>query len=372
MGSDYKGSSGKLALWLKSRKPLAIGLAFFIIISSGFLIKRFKGKKEAVFKGGKDKKSEKSKGSSEDLAQEPVPVNVMVARRQRFQDAILALGTIVGGSEIELRFETEGVIENYSYHNGNKIAEGQVIAKLNQREAILKLKKAEVEMDQYEKLYALGGISRSRLEQARLAVDLAKTDLAKTVIESPLNGILGDRDAEVGEFVNPTKRIGTLVNIETVKVQVGIIEKEIDRIAPGQKVVVSVDTYPGAEFAGKVENISPLVQGTSKTLSVEARLNNEGGLLLPGMFARSRIVIFEDEQAMVVPNDSLVKSAGGFQVYVVTPDNIAELRSVEVGYVSTEETQISSGLNIGEMVVIQKSQDLKAGTPVKIIEVQRQ
>ncbi|HMU95949.1 MAG TPA: efflux transporter periplasmic adaptor subunit, partial [Elusimicrobiota bacterium] len=92
---------------------------------------------------------------------------------------------------------------------------------------------------------------------------------------------------------------------------------------------------------------------------------------LPGMFARARITIFEQDNALFVPNDSLEKTPTGQRVYVVTKDNKADARDVEVGYVSSQFSLINKGLEAGELVVTQKPQDLKAGSPVKIIETQK-
>ncbi|MBI4397062.1 MAG: efflux RND transporter periplasmic adaptor subunit [Elusimicrobia bacterium] len=317
----------------------------------------------------------KSAADSKEKGKEPgsdiVAVNVMEIKYDRFQDILVAVGTIAGGSEIPLRFEVDGIIDLFEFREGDKVRKGDVIARLNQRDSFLKMKRADLELDQYEKLYAIGGVARSRLEEARVAADLARSEMEKTVLRASRDGIVGDKDAEVGEFVTPNKKVATLVSIETVIVRVGIIEKEIDKVFPGQKVMLTVDTYPGVEFNGRVENISPLVQGTSKTLTVEARLDNEGGLLLPGMFARTRIVIFEEENTIAVPNDALEKTQTGHKLYIVTKENKAQARDVEVGYVSSQYSQITKGLSPGEMVVTQKPQDLKDGSAVKIIEVQK-
>ena len=142
-------------------------------------------------------------------------------------------------------------------------------------------------------------------------------------------------------------------------VRVGIIEKEIDKIFPGQKVVLTVDAYPGVEFTGRVESISPMGQGNSKTFTIEARLDNEGGLLLPGMFARTKITIFEEENAIAIPNDAVEKTQTGARVYVATKENKAQARDITVGYVSSQFSQVTKGLDAGELVITQKPQDLK-------------
>ncbi len=302
---------------------------------------------------------------------ETVAVNVMEVKLDKFQDVLVAVGTIAGGSEIPLRFETEGTIDFFEFREGDKLRKGDLISRLSQRDAYLKMKKAEMELDQYEKLYAFGGVTRGRLEEARVESDLARSALEKTMMRAPRDGILGDKDAEVGEYVTPSKRIATLVNIESVMVRVGIIEKEIDKIFPGQKVVLTVDAYPGVEFTGRVETISPIGQGNSKTFTVDARADNEGGLLLPGMFARTRITIFEEDNTIAIPNDAVEKTQTGARVFVATKENKAQARDVTVGYVSSQFSQVTKGLEAGDLVITQKPQDLKDGQPVKVIEVQK-
>ncbi len=313
---------------------------------------------------GKDSKNEKKPGSESGT----VAVNVAEAKPEHFIDPMVAVGTIQGGNEIPLRFEGDGIIELFEFREGDKLRKGDVIARLNQRDTFLRLKKARLELEQMEKLYAIGGVSLNKLEEAKVNADLAASEMEKTVLRCPRDGILGDKDAEVGEFVTPAKKIATLVNIENVVVKVGVIEKEIDRIFPGQKVVLTVDTYPNVEFTGKVDKINPIVSGQSRTLGIEAVLSNDGGLLLPGMFARVRITIFEQDNAMVVPNDAVEKTAGGSKIYVVNKENKAEEREVEVNYVSTQFSVVSKGLEPGELVIVQRPNDLKAGAAVKIIE----
>lgn len=348
----------KGADFVKKHKFVAMAGAFLVI---GFLM-------WGVLKlmGGKP-----AEGPAQNTGSGTIAVNVLEMKPDHFQDMMIAVGSIKGGSEIPLRFEVEGGIDLFEFRQGDKVRKGDIIARLSQRDAYLKLKKARLELEQMEKLYAIGGVSLNKLEEARVSSDLAALELEKTVLRSPRDGILGDKDAEVGEFVTPAKKVATLVNIETVLVSIGVIEKEIDRIFPGQKVVLTVDTYPNVEFTGRVENINPMVTQGSRTLGVEARLENEGGLLLPGMFARARITIFEQDNALFVPNDSLEKTPTGQRVYVVTKDNKADARDVEVGYVSSQFSLINKGLEAGELVVTQKPQDLKAGSPVKIIETQK-
>ena len=226
--------------------------------------------------------------NSSSAAPDEIPVNAMEAKLGRFQDDINAVGTLKGEVEIELRFEVDGTINEFNVGEGAKVNKGQIIARLNDRDAHLKVQRAKIELEQTEKLFSLGGVSKTKLDEARLNMDVAQSELDKTRIVATREGILGDKSADVGEFVTPQRKVATLVSIKSVVVEVGIIEKQIDKVYPNQKITVSLDAYPGNIFEGKIETISPLISpDSSKTFSIRAKIPNPDSLLLPGMFART-------------------------------------------------------------------------------------
>jgi len=364
--------------WIKRNKLIFIvlvlaGAGILMAVTSRFGKPLFTTSKERLLssiKRGKDIKELRKKADKEtQLGEEEVPVNVFRVAKATFQDTLSAMGTIKGGSEIELRFQVAGMIESFNFREGDKVKKGETIARLDQSDALLKLKQAQIELEEYEKLYSIGAIVKSKLEQARLAARLASSEFEKTYLRAPKGGIIGDKTVEVGEFITPNVKIGTLVNLENVIMELGIIEKEIDRVFLGQNVTVNVDTYPGIDFTGTVRNISPLIAGKSKTLTVKANLDNPGGLLLPGMFARVKISIFEKDNALIIPSDSLDQSTGEFRVFVVGDDNVAYAQRVEVAYLSSDYAQIAEGVDEGELVVVEKPESLADGKRVKVIEV---
>ena len=347
----------------KKNKIISIGVSFSLLVGltygSFMLYKKFLGSK-------KDKSKTAESGELTEVS-----VNVMQAAPAPFQDILSAVGTVAGGSEIELRFQTEGNLRSLNFKEGDSAHAGQIIAQLDQSQILIKLERAKSEYYRYEKLYALGGVSKDRLDEAKVQLDFAQSEVSKTILRASQDGIFGDKGVEVGEFITPQKKVGTLVSLHTVLVRIGVIEKEIDKIFPGQMVLATVETYPNVEFKGKVENISPLVQGQSKTLMVEARMPNTGKLLLPGMFARTRIIIYEKDNVIALPNDALEKTAEGYRIFIVGKENKAEVRTVEVSYVSLTHSVVASGLQAGEQVIIQRPQELKEGSPLKIVEVEK-
>ena len=364
--------------WIKRNKLIFIvlvlaGAGILLAVTSKFGKPLFTTSKErllsSIKRGKKIKELRKKAEKETQLREEEVPVNVFRVARGTFQDTLSAMGTVKGGSEIELRFQVSGMVKSFNFREGDKVSKGEVIAHLDQNDALLKLKQAQIELEEYEKLYSIGAIIKSKLEQARLAAMLASSEFEKTYLRAVRDGIIGDKNVEVGEFITPNVKVATLVSLETVVVELGIIEKEIDRIFLGQKVTVNVDTYPGIDFTGIVSNISPLIAGKSKTLSVKANLDNPGGLLLPGMFARIKISVFEKENALLIPRDSLDRSTGEFRVFVVGDNNIAYAQPVEVAYLSSDYAQIAGGLEEDELVVMEKPESLTDGKRVRIIEV---
>ena len=153
-------------------------------------------------------------------------------------------------------------------------------------------------------------------------------------------------------------------------VELGIVEKDMDKIALGQDVEITVDAHSGAVFKGKVDYVYPAIEGKSRTLTVKVKLPNPDAQLLPGMFARAMITVAEFKNAIVIPSLSMNKKDEGYTVSVVDSQNKAHIKPVKVAYVTTDYSVISEGLSEGELVVTETPQELKDETPVQVIEVQ--
>ena len=339
----------------------------------------------------------------EEMVEELVTVRTYRVARGDFVDILPGMGTIKGDREVELRFSVNGIVDSINFFEGDLVRKGDIIATLDQKDALLKLEYAksklktqqvaeEAAQKKYEihqTLYDDGIIIKPKLEEIRLEYEGAKTqvksaqkevefalaELDKTYLYSPTNGVMGTRDAEVGEFVTSNVKIASVYDTATVVAEMGVIEKDINRVALGQKAKVSVDTYPGVEFEGEIENIAPIIEGKSRTLTVKIRIKNDNpkGTLLPGMFARIWISVYEKKNTIKLPSSCLfdLNNDGEFDsVYVVGDDNIARARPVKVGYVSTDYVEIVDGLREGEQVVSEAMAELKDGVRVDVMEVQ--
>ncbi|MBN2406085.1 MAG: efflux RND transporter periplasmic adaptor subunit [Elusimicrobia bacterium] len=357
---------------------------------------------------------------------QPLPmVKVFKVEREDFKEILEAMGTVKGTSEIDLKFEISGKIASFNFREGDQVARGEIIVSLDSEDVMTRLRYAKSKLQSvvakydaakeklgvYRELYQMGAIIKTKINEMELSVDslksevdsareevaLAQSQIDKTVVPAPEDGVMGTRLVEVGDFVTPNDVVGTFLEVKSVFVEMGVIEKNIEKVALNQKVKVMVDAYPDDIFWGEIFNISKMVRGKTRTLPVKVRISNPKQRLYSGMFAECEIYLTEIKEALVVPTASvidlgqmvvvpLVKMVGnqdtkglvgmrGAQIDDQLELNqeerigVVELRKVELGYASDQYTHIKDGLDPNDMIVMETQQPLKDGMKVKIIEV---
>ena len=340
-------------------------------------------------------KMEGTPGAEENL---PVPVRTFKAAKIEFTDLLPTLGTVRGVTESDLKFEASGVVRSISFREGDLVKKSQPLASLDDKEARLRLEYAETKLQAAEaqlklagkrlsineQLYRLGAIIQPKLEESQIEVeqaqaqvataqsesDLARNEISKTVLKAPLEGVMGTREVDIGEYVTPQTMVGVLIDVESVYVELGIVERDIERIRLSQRVKVSVDSLPNQTFEGKIDNLAPLIEGKSRTLTAKVKVENPKGQLLPGMFARAEIAVFEKPDALVVPTSALrdADGDGKFESVFVLQDNRAAMKAVTLGYLTTDYAEISDGLAEGDQVVTEARGNLKEGSQVSLLE----
>lgn len=422
--------------------PILVG---FVILFLIFTMKSCFGKKAP-----KVSLSDRVAGGAQ--SQEgPVPVKGFKIGRFNFEDSLNALGTIKGSVEFKLSFEIPGMISSINYREGERYEEGALLISLRQDDILLRLKKSQADLnkyqtqaqiaqkkvDEHEKLFAMGAIPKTTLENiklelessqyeaeaARLEVKAAETMLEKSNLYAPSGGMIGELNIEEGEAVTPNTLLGSHISTEYVFAEFGVVERDVNKIALGQKARVFVDAFPDKTFEGVIENISPVVAGTSRTATAKVRIENPDRLLLPGMFARIRILLYSKKNTLVVPTDAIQGGQGEQFVYVihlteeapepvvpvVAPEEAAksgllqmfklkskekkakagketpgaatekaadkntgtiEKRPITVGYTRPDYSQIDAGISEGELVAISGLERLEDGKHIRLLETQ--
>lgn len=347
----------------------------------------------------------KSKNEIEKKAPEeiPQPVKVYKVSRVNFRDTLPSLGTIKGFREYDLKFPVPGVVEYINFKEGEKITQGDIIASLDQKEQLLKLEYAKIDLEKQSKLFELGSIIEAKLKQTQLEYQSAKVDLEKMNLVALSDGYMGSLEFDRGALVSPQDKIGTFVDVKDVYVEFGIIEKDIKKIKEGQNAEITLESYPDEIFKGQVESVSPIVENRSRTLRVRSKISNVDEKIKSGMFARVNVLVYEKDEALVIPSSSFKKKDDQYFVYLVhedekpaapppvekskkkskksesaqpTPpeDNAVfgsvEIRPIEIEYATPDAIEIKEGLEDGDLVVVDTEQDIQDKGKVEITETQ--
>jgi len=328
----------------------------------------------------------------------PVPVRTFKAAKIEFTDLLPTLGTVRGQIEVEMKLEVNGTVRTVHVREGDLVRKGQPLFELDEREAQLRvqyalskretaqaqLKLAKKRLSVNEELFRIGAIIRPKLEESQIEVEqaegqlktaveeenLARHELERVVLKAPMDGVIGTRQAEPGEYVTTQTVVGTLLDVNSVYVELGIVERDIERIRMGQRVKVSVDSLPNTTFEGRIDNLAPVIEGKSRTMTAKVKVDNTQGQLLPGMFARAEVAVFEKPNALVVPTSALKDTDGDgkFESVFVAEGEKALLKPITLGYVTTDYAEIGKGITEGEQVITEARGNLADGSAVTFLE----
>jgi RND family efflux transporter MFP subunit len=199
------------------------------------------------------------------------------------------------------------------------------------------------------------------LAQRRSEVEIARQQLQDTVLRSPLEGAVRERQVTVGEYREPGTPVLTIVRTDPLRLQLSVPERETADLKRGLAVRVRVEGDT-TEHDGRLERIGAAIDETNRTLPVEAVVRNPRRALRPGQFATAEIIVDESDRALVIPTDALVTFAGVQKVLLVKDGHAHEQR-IRIGRHEGGRVEVLEGLANGD-IVIRMPGDLVDGMPV--------
>ena len=222
----------------------------------------------------------------------------------------------------------------------------------------------EAALSQARQNYAAVATARANVANAESALNLARRTVSYANVFSPIDGFVSERVADLGEYVSPTAKVATVVRINPLRVRIDIPEQAIPTVGVGQSVSVTTSAWPDRSFSGRIARISPNVTPTSRTLTVEAEIENSGGVLKPGQFATIRILQERSAPAVLVPVRA-VRTEGGVSRVFVMKDGYARERIVQIGQTEGDLIEIKSGISADEVVATSNLEVLSEGVAVR-------
>ena len=324
-------------------------------------------------------------------------VSVKVAEAQLLNTVpnLMLNGSIEGKTSAIVSAKLAGRIEQVMVHEGQHVSVGDPLARLESTElgnsvrtAHDAVTKAQINYDlamsdyqRYQTLYNQGAISQQTLDTAEAKKRIAKADLSSAttsqgnaekqysygVIVAPVNGVVDNVTATVGQVVSPGAALMAVQDISEVYAVVNIEQKDLGLVQQGQTAEVMVDTYEGKIFAGTVEIINPEAGSTNRMFRTKVKIDNGSGALKAGMFSKVQLATGDAVQILTVPQGAVIQKQGIYYVFTVENDK-AMRQQVEIGNVTGEVIQIKSGLQPGSKLAISNVSQLKDGDVVRIVE----
>ncbi|MCE2724938.1 MAG: efflux RND transporter periplasmic adaptor subunit [Burkholderiales bacterium] len=316
------------------------------------------------------------------IAAPPIPVDASRVKPTALAKVITTVGSLRSDETVIVRPEVSGRIAEIGFREGQQVAKGTTLirldqsiqrAEMQQAEANLALAKSRIQRSR--DLHSKGFISsqakdeaESSYKVAQAAFELAAARLTKLEIKAPFSGFVGLRMVSVGDYVREGQDMVNLEAIGVLKVDFRIPEVFLKEVKVRQALKVTLDAIPNQTFDALVLAINPLLDANGRALVVRAGLKNVGTRLRPGMFARVSLASSEQQTSLTVPEQSLIPVGDDVFVFKIV-DNRALRTKVEVGQRQTGIAEITRGLRDGDVVVTAGQPKLRDGASVKLATV---
>jgi len=340
-----------------------------------------------------------------------VEVEVARARLGQIETTIRVTGTVKAAQETKIGAKVSGRVEKVNVDEGDRIKERDALVVLEQTDFKLAVREAEAAVNNASAAVSVASVSldkasndfkrfaglreqkviseqsyedadtakrvaeenlelaRASLAQAQARLESARQRLSDSVIRAPFAGVVVGKMTNEGEYVAAGgPPLVWLMDLSSVKIDLGVPEEHAGKVRVGQGANVSVDAFPETSFSGNVIRVNPRVDAGSRSFNVQIEIENSDPdhYLNSGMFARVALVTGAKPDAVIVPESALVTTEGKRLLYVIEGAS-ARAREIEVGASYGGNVEIVSGVKPDELVIVQGNWALTDGQEVNII-----
>ncbi len=306
----------------------------------------------------------------------PESISSAVAHEEKWQDTRSAVGSLSAVQGVTVTPEIAGTITEIAFESGAVVAKGDLLVRFDTRteEAQLKALNAQLEwarlsVERSRKLRTDSTVSQSELDQAEASFQQAKANadaiqavIDKKTIRAPFAGKLGIRQVNLGEYIDSGKPIVSLQALNPVYADFSMPQQSLSEIKTGMVVRVTMDTYTNKQFEGVLTAINPNLDDSTRSVRLQATLDNKDQLLRPGMFARIEVLLPSEQKLLVIPATSVLSAPYGDSVYVIEqstnaptgtnkPDMVVRQQLIRTGRARGDFISVETGLKPGDHIV---------------------
>lgn len=309
-------------------------------------------------------------------------VKVIKAQKENFIRTRTISAQTSAYEDITISSESNGKVEWMGVSEGDNVYRGQTLAKIDEKMvraqynvASANYNLAKNNLDRQAQLFEKKLISdmqydqaRTQLETAKSALDLAAIQLQNTSINAPIRGIVAAKFINENELTNMGRPILRLVNLDTIKVVIDMVEQDMINLKHNQAVQVQVPSLGIEKYLGRINKIGSVADPKNKTFPVEVLLANANHRIKSGMVCSVTFTLDQINQVVVIPQDLIVEGENARNIMVVS-GNMALLKSIRVSDPEKGKVAILNGINAGETIISIGSKSVSNGDKVQAIEV---
>jgi membrane fusion protein, multidrug efflux system len=321
----------------------------------------------------------------EDPFERVINVEVLVLEVSGFTELIRLTGTVRANLDVTVSAEESGVIREILAEKGSRVSEGQPLVRIDDRilrsqarEAEARAALARETWERRKRLFEEDGVgselayleARYQAEQADAAWDALRERLDRTVIRSPIDGILEGREVEVGVSVSPGMPVARVVQVNPVKISSGVPERYAGEVSRGSSARVTFDALRDRDLRGSVSYVGATVNPRNRTFEAEVIVPNPGGTVKPEMVANVEITRRELSGVIVIPQDAVVRTEEGFVAFVVEEEDgreVARVRPLSIMASQRNRVVVETGLAEGDRLIVVGQQQVAAGDRVQVV-----
>lgn len=325
----------------------------------------------------------------ESMQPPPTSVSTSFAEYQSWPRRLHAIGSIKPVKGVRLDAEVPGIVSAINFKNGQEVDEGDVLVQLDiaPEAALLQSNKANAELAKVEltrarRLRDTNSVAQSELDRAQANYDMALAQvnnieaiIDQKTIRAPFKGRVGIRQINLGQYLSSGTPIVTIQSYDTVFVNFTLPQQQIGQVETGMTVTLESDAYPEQTFEGQLTAISPQIDPATRTIELQGTLDNESGLLRPGLFVEVIVTLSESNQVLAIPATAIVYAPYGNSIFKVQksvdektgkPVVKAEQSFIRIGQRKGDFVSVLEGLEEGDEVVSAGAFKLRNEMPISI------
>ncbi len=314
-----------------------------------------------------------------------INVEVDEIATQPFSEEIRLTSVAMANQDVMLEAEESGTIRTLFVDRGDPVTKGDWIAKIDDRVLAAQVAQAKAAADLAQQTWErrkrlweeeqVGSEiayleARFAAEQSAAALAALEERLENTIIKAPFGGVFDERHVDVGSTVGPGETIGRVVDLNPIKVVAGVPERYASDVRVGTAGELVFQALGGKRYEGRVRYVSSTVDPQNRTFGIELEIANADRAIKPQMVANLSIVRQQIEDAVVVPQDALVRVEDGYVVFVLAERDgvqVAEAREVVVGASRRNLVVVDEGVEAGEQLIVVGQRSVADGDRVNVV-----